>query len=155
MNLTDILSRETVVLPLRKVNKIDIIEHLVQILDNANKINDLNKVLKAVLDREAVMSTGVGEGVAIPHGKSDAAPNIVAALGIADKPVDFDAIDQQPVQLIWLLVGPPGKTGQHLKALSRISRLMHRSDFRNRLIAATSEEAALEEIANEEEKLFK
>jgi fructose-specific phosphotransferase system IIA component len=154
MNLMDILSPETIVLPLKTVNKINIIQKLVQTLYTAEKISDLEKVLKAVLDREAVMSTGVGEGVAIPHGKSDAAPNIVAALGITEAPVDFEAIDNKPVQLIWLLVGPPGKTGPHLKALSRISRLMHQKDFRDRLIAAPSSEAALHEIATEEQKLF-
>ena len=154
MNLSDILSTETIVLRLRTVSKIDIINQLVRILNKAGKIDSLEKVLKAVLDREAVMSTGVGEGVAIPHGKSEAAPNIVAALGIAEEPVDFEAIDDKPVQLIWLLVGPPGKTGPHLKALSRISRLMHQKDFRERLIAARSSEAALSEITNEEQKLF-
>ena len=154
MNLADILSPETVLLPLRSVNKTDIIKQLVQILNTAGKINDLDKVLKAVLDREAVMSTGVGEGVAIPHGKSDAAPTIVAALGIAEEPVDFESIDEKPVRLIWLLVGPPGRTGPHLKALSRISRLMHRQDFRNRLIQAPSPKDVLHEILNEEQQLF-
>lgn len=154
MNLTDILLPETIVLPLKTVNKIDIIQKLVHILFKAERINDLEKVLKSVLDREAVMSTGVGDGVAIPHGKSDAAPNIVAALGITEEPVDFEASDNQPVQLIWLLVGPPGKTGPHLKALSRISRLMHQKDFRDRLITAPSAEEALQEIATEEQKLF-
>ncbi|MCA9740180.1 MAG: PTS sugar transporter subunit IIA [Deferribacteres bacterium] len=154
MNLSDILSKETVVLPLRESKKTDIIKFLVQKLNETGKINNLDKVLKAVLDREAVMSTGVGEGVAIPHGKSDAAPNIVAALGIAEQPIDFDSIDKQPVQLIWLLVGPPGKTGPHLKALSRISRLMHRKDFRSRLIEAETPESVIKEIISEEENLF-
>lgn len=154
MKLVDILSAETIKVPLQHKNKYEIIEELVDTLKQAGKIEDRDKVLKAILDREAVMSTGVGDGVAIPHGKSDGATDIVAALGIAPEPVDFEAIDNKPVQLIWLLVGPPGKTGPHLKALSRISRLMHKKEFRERLLNARSPAEILAEIAREEEKYF-
>lgn len=154
MNILDVLSPETIAIHLKSKDKKDLIRQLVELLYNTNKINDFDKVLKAVLDREAVMSTGVGDGVAIPHGKSEAAPNIVAALGVTAQPIDFEAIDNMPVQLIWLLVGPPGKTGPHLKALSRISRLMHQRDFRERLIAAPSADEILREIEEEERKFF-
>lgn len=154
MNLTDILSPETIVVGMPPAEKTEIIRQLVGVLHKAGKIRDFEKALKAILDREAVMSTGVGEGVAIPHGKSEAAPSIVAALGITSEPIDFDAIDRNPVQLIWLLIGPPGQTGPHLKALSRISRLMHRSDFRDRLIAAPDSQAVLQEIEKQEQNLF-
>ncbi len=154
MKLVDILSEETIKIPLESEEKRAIIEELVDVLKKANKIEDRDEVLKAVLDREAIMSTGVGDGVAIPHGKSDGAGDIVAALGIARKPVDFEAIDNKPVRLIWLLVGPHGKTGPHLKALSRISRLMHKKEFRERLLRAETAEQVLGEIAKEEEKYF-
>ncbi|RMD96683.1 MAG: PTS sugar transporter subunit IIA [Calditrichaeota bacterium] len=154
MKLVDILSEETIKVPLENKEKFAIIEELVDTLMKADKILDRDKVLKAILDREAVMSTGVGDGVAIPHGKSDGAPNIVAALGVAPEPVDFQAIDNKPVQLIWLLIGPPGKTGPHLKALSRISRLMHKKEFRDRLIHASSASEILREVSREEEKYF-
>ncbi len=154
MRLVDILSEETIKVPLENKEKKAIIEELVDVLKAKEKIDDREKVLKAILDREAVMSTGIGDGVAIPHGKSDGAPNLVAALGIAPEPVDFEAIDNKPVQIIWLLIGPPGKTGPHLKALSRISRLMHKKEFRERLIQAGSPEAVLSEIQKEEDKYF-
>ncbi len=154
MKLVDILSEETIKIPLESEEKRAIIEELVDVLKKANKIEDRDEVLKAVLDREAIMSTGVGDGVAIPHGKSDGAGDIVAALGIARKPVDFEAIDNKPVRLIWLLVGPHGKTGPHLKALSRISRLMHKKEFRERLLRAETAAQVLGEIAKEEEKYF-
>lgn len=154
MRLVDILDESTIKVPLQNTEKYALIEELVDLLKEAAKIDDCNKVLKAILDREAVMSTGVGDGVAIPHGKSDGAPNIVAALGIAPEPVDFEAIDNKPVQLIWLLIGPPGKTGAHLKALSRISRLMHNAEFRERLIAAKTPAEVLHEVSEEEKKYF-
>ncbi len=154
MKLVDILSEQTIKVPLEKQEKTQVIEELVDLLDTAGKITNRDSVLKAILDREAVMSTGVGEGVAIPHGKSDAAPVIVAALGISAEPIDFDSIDKEPVRLIWLLVGPPGQTGPHLKALSRISRLMHMGELKEKLLAARSAAEVLEEVAREEEKNF-
>lgn len=150
MRLMEILSPETITIPLHAKEKKEIIEQLVKTLDKAGKINDGDKVLKAVLDREAVMSTGIGDGVAIPHAKSDAAPTIVAALGITAEPVDFEAMDRKPVRIVWLLVGPSGMTGPHLKALSRISRLMHKPAFRDQLIAAQSPSQVLHDIASEE-----
>ncbi len=154
MKLVDILSEQTIKVPLEKQEKTQVIEELVDLLDTAGKITNRDSVLKAILDREAVMSTGVGEGVAIPHGKSDAAPVIVAALGISAEPIDFDSIDKEPVRLIWLLVGPPGQTGPHLKALSRISRLMHMGELKEKLLAARSAAEVLQEVAREEEKNF-
>ena len=154
MKLKDILSAETIQIPLQSREKKQIIEELVELLARTNRIKDRAEVLKAVLDREAVMSTGVGDQVAIPHGKADAAPEIVAALGIARNAVDFQSIDEKPVRLVWLLVGPPNQTGPHLKALSRISRLMHKREFRDRLVAARSGFEAFDTIVREEEKHF-
>lgn len=150
MKLRDILSKDLIKVPLASRDKTKVIEEMVDVLAAARRIKDRNQVLKAILDREAVMSTGVGEGVAIPHGKAEAAPEIVAALGIAHTPVEFDAIDDQPVRLVWLLVGPPHQTGPHLKALSRISRLVHKRDFRERLLAAATPAEAFGTISNEE-----
>lgn len=154
MKLKDILSEDAIKIPLEGREKKKIIEELVEMLARARRIKDQNEVLKAVLDREAVMSTGVGDEVAIPHGKAESAPEIVAALGITRQAVDFQSIDEKPVRLVWLLVGPPNQTGPHLKALSRISRLMHRPDFRERLLGARTVTEALDIIAREEEKYF-
>lgn len=150
MKLQDILTKDLIKVPLKGREKNQVIEEMVDVLASASRIKDRNQVLKAILDREAVMSTGVGDGVAIPHGKAEAAPEIVAALGIAHTPVEFDAIDDQPVRLVWLLVGPPHQTGPHLKALSRISRLVHKRDFRERLIASATPAEAYGAISHEE-----
>ncbi len=154
MKLKDILSEDAIKIPLEGREKRKIIEELVEMLARARRIKDQGEVLKAVLDREAVMSTGVGDQVAIPHGKAEAAPEIVAALGITRQAVDFQSIDEKPVRLVWLLVGPPNQTGPHLKALSRISRLMHKPDFRERLLSSRTVTEALDAIVREEEKYF-
>lgn len=154
MKLKDILSEDAIKIPLEGREKRKIIEELVEMLARARRIKNQSEVLKAVLDREAVMSTGVGDQVAIPHGKAEAAPEIVAALGITRQAVDFQSIDEKPVRLVWLLVGPPNQTGPHLKALSRISRLMHKPDFREKLLSARTVFEAMDAIAREEEKYF-
>jgi mannitol/fructose-specific phosphotransferase system IIA component (Ntr-type) len=93
-------------------------------------------VLRAVHQREEVLSTGIGGGVAIPHGKADGVGDLAMAAGIAAEPLDFAALDGQPVRLFFLLVGPESAAGAHVKALSRISRLVRREDLRQRLVAA-------------------
>lgn len=152
MKLKDILTREVILVPLENTEKDRIIEEMVDVLYDNNKVEDRDKVLKAVLDRERVMSTGVGDGVAIPHGKADGVKQLVASLGITKKDIDFGSIDDKPVRLVFLLVGPYDQTGPHLKALSRISRLMHKAEFRSKLINAKSSNEVLQAVTQEEEK---
>ena len=154
MKLVDILSDDHVIIPLKSQDKEKIIEEMVDHLYEKKKIGNRDKILKAILDREKVMSTGVGDHVAIPHGKAEGVRDIVASLGITANDVDFHSIDNKPVRLIFLLVGPPDKTGPHLKALSRISRLMHREEFRNRLLHSKTAKEVMNTIQEEEEKFF-
>ena len=154
MKLVDILSDDHVIIPLRNHEKQKIIEEMVDHLYEKKKIGNRDKILKAILDRERVMSTGVGDYVAIPHGKADGVKDIIASLGITDVDVDFHSIDKKPVRLIFLLVGPPDKTGPHLKALSRISRLMHKEDFRSRLLLSKTAQEVMHIIQEEEKKYF-
>ena len=152
MKLKDILSEDVIKVPLQNIEKDKVIEEMVNSLYKSKKLEDKEKVLKAVLDRERVMSTGVGDGVAIPHGKADGVRDLVASFGITKEDIDFGSIDDKPVRLVFLLVGPYDQTGPHLKALSRISRLMHKAEFRNQLINARNSKDALEAIAQEEEQ---
>ncbi|MFQ5677480.1 MAG: PTS sugar transporter subunit IIA [bacterium] len=154
MKLTDILTEDRVKIPLSHTNKEEIIEEMIGVIDDSVKLENKPAILKAVLDREAVMSTGVGDEVAIPHGKSESLKEIVAALGVAKEPIEFNALDNKPVRVVWLLVGPHDKTGPHLKALSRISRLMHKKEFRDRLIHASAAKEAIDVILSEEEKFL-
>lgn len=154
MRLKEILSTERVKIPLENTDKRKIIEEMVDLIDKSHRLNNKDQILKAVLDREAVMSTGVGDEVAIPHAKADGVDEIVAALGVTREPVDFKSLDEKPVRLVWLLVGPQDKTGPHLKALSRISRLMHKKNFRQQLMESKTPKQMLEAIAAEEETYF-
>jgi fructose-specific phosphotransferase system IIA component len=136
--LTELLTPERIQIPLVARSKDELLEELVSIVVRLESIHDPDDVLRAVREREAVLSTGIGNGVAIPHGKSGAVPDLRMAAGLTREPVDFDALDGEPVRLFFLLVGPEAAAGAHIKALSRISRLLRRDDVRDRLIAARS-----------------
>lgn len=136
MLLTELLTLERIRIPLESRNKQDLLEELVAVVTTGNGEEAHEDVLRAVREREAVLSTGIGHGVAIPHGKSPAVGELRMAAGRSAEPVDFDALDGEPVSLVFLLVGPESAAGPHIKALSRISRLVRRDDVRERLIAA-------------------
>ena len=140
MLLTDLLTIERIKIPLQGRTKDDILRELVAVLGQQDGVKDSEDVLRAVREREAVLSTGIGNGVAIPHGKSPIIPTLIMAAGTTREPVEFDSLDGEPVQLFFLLVGPETAAGPHIKALSRISRLVRRDDARNRLITSTSAE---------------
>lgn len=137
MLLTDLLSPQRIRIPLVSDTKADLLRELVDLAIAGVEVKDSEDVLRAVQDREEVLSTGIGSGVAIPHGKSSSVQELVLAAGVARDGVDFEALDGQPVQLFFLLVGPDSSAGQHVKALSRISRLLRRDTFRERLVAAS------------------
>lgn len=140
MLLTDLISPERIKVPLESREKDDLLRELVDVVIRSDQVDEPDDVLRAVLEREAVLSTGIGHGVAIPHGKSPAMPDLRMAAGVTVDPVDFDALDGQPVRLFFLLVGPESAAGPHIKALSRISRLVRREDVRQKLLAARDAE---------------
>ena len=100
------------------------------------------------------MSTGVGKGFAIPHGKTDAVTDIVAAFAVTDQPVDFQSLDGEPVRLLFLLIGRDNMVGPHIKLLSRISRLMNKDEFRKKLIAAKTSSEIVPFFKEEEMSYF-
>lgn len=132
MLLGDLLSPARIRIPLRGRDKEAVLEELVHaVADGGGQYDD---ILRAVRAREAVLSTGIGYGVAIPHGKSPTLPDLRLAAGVAAQPIAFESLDGQPVSLFFLLVGPESASGAHVKALSRISRLVRREPFRQRLL---------------------
>ena len=152
MNLLDILSTNSVIVGLQGETKDEIIQELVDSLEEGKAITDRDKVLQSVLDREKIMSTGIGDGIAIPHGKSEAVVTLSAALGTQKRGANFEALDGEPAYVFFLLVSPANISGPHIKALARISRLLKNEDFKKRLIAASSPEDLLSVIAEEEKK---
>ncbi|MCH2659584.1 MAG: PTS sugar transporter subunit IIA [Candidatus Latescibacteria bacterium] len=150
MTLLDILSADSTLVDLKGETKEDIIAELVDTLAVGDAISDRDKVLQAVLEREKIMSTGIGDGIAIPHGKSDAVEKLVAALGTQRRGVDFEALDGEPAYVFFLLVSPANVSGPHIKALARISRLLKNDDFKKKLIAAETAAEIIEIIETEE-----
>lgn len=149
MLLTDLLTPERIRIPLRARDKDALLSELVDIVTAGDAIDE-DEVLRAVRERESVLSTGIGHGVAIPHGKSSALPQLRMAAGRTAEPIEFDALDGQPVRLFFLLVGPETAAGPHIKALSRISRLVRRDDIRDRLVSARDAREFLEALREAE-----
>lgn len=141
MNLLDILSSECVKVPLESTGKQAVIQELAQLLGKHIPSLDVRSVIDAVWAREQTRTTGIGQGLAIPHGKCDAWDRLLMAVGKPIPPIDFESIDRQPVQLVILLVSPPDRTSEHIQALARISRLMSNQDLRHRIYEAESAEA--------------
>ncbi|MYK40065.1 MAG: PTS sugar transporter subunit IIA [Gemmatimonadetes bacterium] len=146
MNLLDILSLESIIVDLKGESKEEIITELVNSLPVGDAIIDRDQALQAVLDREKIMSTGIGDGIAIPHGKSAAVTELVAAMGTQRRGMDFDALDGEPAYVFFLLVSPTNISGPHIKALARISRLLKNEEFKKKLIDANSAEEIIATI---------
>ena len=153
MRLTEILKPQDIKIPLEAKTKTDAIAELVQLLADNKQISDPKKVLDAVLEREATRTTGIGNGLAIPHGKCTGTDHLVMAVGKATTPIDFQAIDGRPVTWIWLLTSPPDKTGPHIHALARISRLMTIEKFQQALRAAKTSQEVYDAIVAQEAAL--
>jgi fructose-specific phosphotransferase system IIA component len=153
MKISEILSENIISVDLEVADKNDAINKIIDLANNSGKIIDLEKVRSAVLEREKLVSTGVGKGFAIPHGKTDAITDITAAFAVLKTPIDFESIDLEPVRFIFLLVGKENLLNAHIKLLSRISRLMNKDDFRRRLAEAKTSKEALD-IFKEEEQNF-
>ena len=150
MILTQILQPTCVKVPLDSNDKDSAITELVDMLAAANQIEDRDIVLEAVLIREQTRSTGIGSGIAIPHGKCSGVKELVMAIGIAKNPIEFDSIDQKPVSIIVLLASPTDRTGPHIQALARISRLMLDDKFKEQLQTADSAEVVYDLINKKE-----
>jgi fructose-specific phosphotransferase system IIA component len=153
LRLTEILKPQDIKIPLAATTKSEAIAELVTLLAENHHIDDAKKVLDAVLEREATRTTGIGNGLAIPHGKCTGLKELVMAIGKPAQPIDFQAIDGRPVQIIWMLSSPPDKTSPHIHALARISRLMTIDKFRHALLAAKDSHEAFEIIVAQENAL--
>ena len=150
MRLSDILKIQHIKVPLEAKNKKDAIKEMVQVLADAKEVKDADVLLTSVLEREATRTTGIGNGLAIPHGKCSGVDHLVVCIGKPAEPIDFDSIDKRPVNLIVLLASPPDQTGPHIQALARISRLMNVEAFRQSMRTATSAQQVLDAVVAQE-----
>lgn len=154
MKICDILRVEKIISSLQGTTKTEVINELLDLFKDDERVNDLEAMSNAVHEREKIMSTGVGKGFAIPHAKTNGVNEIVAAFGKLDKPIDFQALDEQPVNIIFLLVGKENLVGPHIKLLSRISRMMNKDEFRESLINAKTPEEIFSLFEEEEKQYF-
>jgi fructose-specific phosphotransferase system IIA component len=154
MKMSDILTENLVATGLAGESKKEIIDAMIDLVATSPKVLDREKVRKAIFEREEIMSTGVGNGFAIPHGKTDAVTDIVAAFAVTASPIDYQSLDEKPVRLVFLLVGKDNLVGPHIKLLSRISRLMNKEEFRKRLLELKTPQEILEAFRHEEATYF-
>ncbi|UCC23026.1 MAG: PTS sugar transporter subunit IIA [Planctomycetota bacterium] len=152
MTLTKILQPTCVKVPLEGNDKKSVITELVDLLDANGALLDRDMALNAVLVREQTKSTGIGSGIAIPHGKCAAVKELVMAIGLTREPIDFESVDGKPVKIIFLLVSPVDQTGPHIQALAKISRLMLDDKFRKELEGTDSAEAVYKLLDTKESK---
>lgn len=138
MKISDILSPQAVKVPLEATEKKAVIDELVGLLEKAALIDDAATLKKVVWEREQQRSTGIGDGLAIPHGKSNCSKNLVMAVGRPANGIDFDSVDGREVELVVLLASPPDRTADHIQALGKISRLLSDPKVRQAAFAADS-----------------
>jgi len=144
MNILDILSPNAVKVPLESTDKKAAIEELVDLLHATGAVTNPSLLKKVVWEREQQRSTGIGEGLAIPHGKADCSENLSIAIGLPAEPMEYGAVDGKPVCMLVLLSSPPDKTADHIQALGKISRIMGNDQFRRDAYEAASAEELFE-----------
>ena len=150
MELTEFISPQLIKLELAATKKVDAIKELIELLDKAGFVTDAEAFLKSVLEREKVGSTGIGKGIAIPHSRTSTVREVVVAIGRSRPGIEFEALDNKPVQLIFLIAAPVESGGLYLKALARLSRLLRYQEFRNDLMEAKTVEDIIKIISAEE-----
>lgn len=150
MKISSILTEDLIQVDVPGSTKEEVINALIDLAAKSQKVKDVEKVRHAIFEREKIMSTGVGKGFAIPHGKTDAVSDIVAAFAVTREPIDYQSLDHEPVRLLFLLIGKDSLVGAHIKLLSRISRLMNKEELRTRLLHAASAAEILDVLKSEE-----
>ncbi len=150
MKIIDALQKEAIIVELTATDKKGVIEELVTPVATTAGLN-LEDVVRVLLDRERLGSTGIGEGVGIPHGKLKGLDHLLLGFGISRKGVDFESMDNRPTYIFFLLITPENSTGLHLKLLARISKLLKRVPFKESLLNATDRDDIYEIIKNADE----
>lgn len=154
MNIHTLLDESTILANLEVENKKELLNQLINLLKPKVSDEQLNEIRKAVFEREDIMSTGVGKGLAIPHGKAKNIEKTYASFALLKDPVAYESVDEEPVRIVFLLVGPNSKNNIHIKLLSRISRLMNNMEFRNKLLKCERSAEIHKIFKEEEEKYF-
>lgn len=150
MKITDLLTKETIVLDVKARTKAEVIDELVQQLDKAGVLHDSHAFKESILAREAQSTTGVGDGIAIPHAKTAAVKTPAVAFGRSKSGIDYDALDGKPSYLFFMIAAPEGANNTHLEALARLSTMLMDASFRSQIESASTDEEVIEVIARKE-----
>jgi nitrogen PTS system EIIA component len=151
MRILDFLDKDSIEVNIKAKTKKEVIEEIVEMLMKKNVIIDKKVAIDSLLEREELGSTGVGQGIAIPHSKTKGVKELIGAFGVSKQGVDFDALDGEPVNIFFLLLAPEGAAGLMLKALARVSNFLKNKYYRKKILEAASKENIVQ-IIEEEEK---
>ncbi len=151
MNLSEILSVNCISLDIQGQSKLGVMSEMAQLAAQSRNVADVDALVEALLARENIQTTGIGQGIAIPHATAKGVQGLVLSLGICPQGVDFEALDGQPVNLIFMLSGEPRLQTSFLSILSKISRFFRKADFRNHVLTSESAQDILSLIKSREE----
>ena len=154
MKIDEILKKNSVIPNLTGNNKLEVIKEMTECLKQNNTIKDDQALFKTLMEREKLGSTGIGENVAIPHGKSDELTQIITVFARSINGVDFESLDQKPVHFVCMVIAPAHSTGQHLKALARISRLFKNQGLREGILESENADAIYSLLLQEDSKFI-
>ena len=154
MKLSDILKKDFIIADLTEKNKASVLQELIDFLKSKNVVNDIEGLHNSLIEREKLGSTGIGENVAIPHAKSGELDQILTLFARSTGGIDFESLDQKPVNFVCLVVAPSNSTGHHLKALARISRLLKNQELRQAILDANSAEEIYSALLEEDAKFI-
>lgn len=150
MNITDLLQKEFIIEELKSKSKKEVLYELSEAFLRGNINIDLDAMVEVLLEREKLGSTGIGDGIAIPHGKLPGLDNLIVSFGRSHTGIDFDSLDGKPVHIFFLLMAPENSAGQHLKALAKISRMLKEEDFRKKLMNTATHDDIYHVIENKD-----
>ncbi len=155
MKISDFLRKEAVNTDLKSETKMDVISEMVTMLVESGIIEkkNKNKIIEGLMAREALGSTAIGQGIAIPHTKSDTVDDLTSALAISKKGVNFDSLDGEPAYIFFLLIAPSDSAGPHLKALARVSRLLKDKFFRDSLKNTKTAKDVMDLLSQEDSRI--
>ena len=151
MKICDVLQKKAIIADLNAQNKKGILEELVEPVAQISGVNQ-EDLVKVLMERERLGSTGIGGGIGIPHGKMKSLESLILGIGLSRKGVDFESLDGLPTHIFFLLVTPENSTGLHLKLLARISRILKNDPFKDRLLNATDSQEIFSIIREEDEE---
>jgi len=154
MKIEEILKKESVIADLLGDSKVKVIKEMTQCLKKNNFIKNDQALFETLMEREKLGSTGIGENVAIPHGKSDEVTQIITVLARSKKGVEFESLDQKPVHFVCMVIAPAHSTGQHLKVLARVSRIFKNQGIREEILKAENSDTIYSILMNEDSKFI-